>query len=338
MARRLWPAAPPAGLPDEHEEGDRRGEHDPDQRARATSRASARRAGSPARPSPPQPAMPNRLARLTPGASSRVAQLVAHGHERVDRLVSHRRLRLMVAEPSPFEEIGEPPDGSCARVEGEQGPLDVLERCLRGLPREPGGGEGGLHPRVGGDDRAAQVRVGPQVVERLVERGRDTSGRRPAWSADGGGGSSPLRAPRARAAPRGRSRPRPSAGAHCAPGLHQEACVPGACVRARLRPLLGIPEPVLEAAAASRIGQRDKRRDREEEHGREAGFDGRRLGRVPAARAWSRNAQTTATAAPAMTTEVEHVVERRPPSAPVRPARGAADGHARRPRRAPAGP
>ena len=106
---------------------------------------------------------------LHAGTSSECAELVAHRDERVHGVVPHRRLRLMVAEPSPFEEIGEPADGLGARVEGEEGTLDVLERRLGGVPRNPGCGEGGLHPGVGGDDRAAQVGIGPQVVERLVE-------------------------------------------------------------------------------------------------------------------------------------------------------------------------
>ena len=83
----------------------------------------------------------------------------------------------MLAEPSPFEEIGEPVDIGRARIEREQGALHVLERRLGVMPRQPGGGEGGLHPSVGGDDRAAQVGVGPQVVEGLVERGRKQLGR-----------------------------------------------------------------------------------------------------------------------------------------------------------------
>ena len=55
--------------------------------------------------------------------------------------------------------------------------LDVLERRLRRLvaaaPRAP---SAPLHAGVRGDDRAPQVGVGAQVVERLVERRRDASG------------------------------------------------------------------------------------------------------------------------------------------------------------------
>ena len=51
------------------------------------------------------------------GTSSDARKLVAHRDERVHRVVPHRRLRLMVAEPSPFEEIGQLADGVGARVE-----------------------------------------------------------------------------------------------------------------------------------------------------------------------------------------------------------------------------
>src|SRR5438132_1217955 len=37
------------------------------------------------------------------------------------------------------------------------------------IARARGGGEGCLHPCVGGDDRPAQIGIRPQVVERLVE-------------------------------------------------------------------------------------------------------------------------------------------------------------------------
>ena len=131
--RRLRPADL-AGVPDQRDEHDRRPRSRPRSRARATSRAAAARAGRPARrrrhergPDEPPRAVSRRRLQL------RGAKLVAHGAERVHGVVPHRRLRLMVAEPSPFEEIGEPADGSGARVEREERPLDVLERRLGGM-------------------------------------------------------------------------------------------------------------------------------------------------------------------------------------------------------------
>src|SRR5437763_1812686 len=85
---------------------------------------------------PTRPPLRQRASRTAARASRRNqlrrAKLVAHRDERVDRVVPHRRLRLMVAEPSPFEEIGERADGVSTRVKGEQGALDVLERRLGG--------------------------------------------------------------------------------------------------------------------------------------------------------------------------------------------------------------
>src|SRR5437764_9037538 len=83
----------------------------------------------------------------------------------------------MLAEPSPYEEVGELADGCGARVEREQRALDVLERRLGRFTWESGRAESGLHPGIGGDDRAAQVRVGAQIVERLVEGRREHLGR-----------------------------------------------------------------------------------------------------------------------------------------------------------------
>ena len=59
-------------------------------------------------------------------------------------------------------------------------PPQVLERRLRRVPREPVRGEHPLEPRVGGDHGAARVGLGAQVVERLVDGGRErvaTAGR-----------------------------------------------------------------------------------------------------------------------------------------------------------------
>ena len=82
----------------------------------------------------------------------------------------------MVAEPSPFEKIGEPPHRSGARIERDECALDVLERRLGGMPGQADRREGPLHPRVGGDDRAAKVGIGAQVVQRLVEGERHRLG------------------------------------------------------------------------------------------------------------------------------------------------------------------
>ncbi len=175
----------------------------------------------------------------------------------------------MLAELSPLEEIGETARRRSARLQLEQGALDVLERCLRRTAREPRCGERPLHPGVGGDDRAAQIRLRAQVVERFVEGERHRLL----------GGATP-RAER-RPAPRSARGPEradpgeepehdrdlvPAQVRAARPGLRRERAA-GRLRRARLRPLLGIPEPLLEAARRDR--PRDERRAREEEHGRE---------------------------------------------------------------------
>src|SRR4029079_6961553 len=76
----------------------------------------------------------------------------------------------MVAELCPLEEGGEPLRTVRARVEAAERPLHVLERSLRRMPRDAGTRERVLHARVRGDDRAAQVGIVAQVVDRLVER------------------------------------------------------------------------------------------------------------------------------------------------------------------------
>ncbi len=48
--------------------------------------------------------------------------------------------------------------------------LDVFERRLGRPPRKRGGFERPLHAGICRDDRAAQIRIAAQVVERLVER------------------------------------------------------------------------------------------------------------------------------------------------------------------------
>ena len=101
-----------------------------------------------------------------------------------------------------------------ARLQLEQRALEVLERRLRRAARQAGPRERPLHPRVRGDDRLAQIRLGAEVVERLVERERDGLLRRAprgaAPAAAGASGSRPRRRPRRRAG-RARPRPRPSA-------------------------------------------------------------------------------------------------------------------------------
>src|SRR4029077_6708666 len=85
----------------------------------------------------------------------------------------------MLAEPSPFEQIGQPTDSCGTGVQGEKCPLDVLERRLGGPTGEARDGESGLHPGVGRDDRASQVGVGTEVVERCVESRGENLGRSP---------------------------------------------------------------------------------------------------------------------------------------------------------------
>src|SRR5205085_86529 len=67
---------------------------------------------------------------------------------------------------------GEAPHRLRARVEGTKCSLEVLERRLGGATRQPGTGERSLHTSVRRDDRAAQVGIVPEIVERLVERDR----------------------------------------------------------------------------------------------------------------------------------------------------------------------
>ena len=70
----------------------------------ASSRPGARRGRRRARRSRPRPAAAGG-GRGSRRHRRRAAQLVAHGDERVDRLVPHRRLRIMLAELRPLEEI-----------------------------------------------------------------------------------------------------------------------------------------------------------------------------------------------------------------------------------------
>ena len=79
----------------------------------------------------------------------------------------------MLAEFRPLEQIGEPSYGGPACIELAQRTCEVLERRLRGAARNACGSERPLHARVRGDDRAADVWLGAEVVERLVERERD---------------------------------------------------------------------------------------------------------------------------------------------------------------------
>jgi hypothetical protein len=76
----------------------------------------------------------------------------------------------MGAELSPFEEVGQPPYRRRARVERVERALHILERSLRRPSWQSDGAKSVLHAGVRGHDRSAQVGVGAQVVERLVER------------------------------------------------------------------------------------------------------------------------------------------------------------------------
>ena len=82
----------------------------------------------------------------------------------------------MLRELSPFEQGGQPPSRLRADREVVQHPREVLERRLGRPSRQPVCGQDALQSRVGGDHRAARVRLGAQVVERLVHRRGEVGG------------------------------------------------------------------------------------------------------------------------------------------------------------------
>ena len=109
----------------------------------------------------------------------RPLQIVADRAQRADRVPLHRRVDLMPAEAGLLEELRQRLDGIAAGGHAEQHAAEVLERRLARLPAQAVTAEHALHPRVGGDHRPAGVRLGFEIVDRLVDRVRDVGGQRP---------------------------------------------------------------------------------------------------------------------------------------------------------------
>ena len=112
------------------------------------------------------------------GERARREQVVANRLQRRDRFLLHLRAHRMLRELSPFEQVGQPPSRLRADREVVEHPGEVLERRLGRPSRQPVRGQDTLQPRVGGDHCAARIRLGAQVVERLVHR-RGEVGREP---------------------------------------------------------------------------------------------------------------------------------------------------------------
>ena len=111
-------------------------------------------------------------------------KLVPNLFECVDRLLLHRGVHVMVRELSPREERRQAFDGLRVEREAVEDAREVLVRRLGRVPWNAVRREHALEAGVRGDDRAARVGLGPQVVERLVEDDRkllsEISGRAPA--------------------------------------------------------------------------------------------------------------------------------------------------------------
>ena len=131
------------------------------------------------------------------------AQLVADALECGDRVVLHLGRHIMLGELCPFEESGQ---AARRRRGSPRGSPRMRSRYSSGASgggaREAERCERPLEPRVGGDHGAARIRLGAEVVERLVQRGR--RGRATRGSEAGGG--SPARAVRHGRTSRQRSR------------------------------------------------------------------------------------------------------------------------------------
>ena len=113
---------------------------------------------------------------LLRGQRLRRQQVVAHRLERVDRLVLHLGPHSMLRELSPFEQIRE---SACRPVGHRQlgeHAAEIFERRLGRLARQAVPSEHALQPCVGGDDGAARVGLGPEIVQRLVDRLDDGRG------------------------------------------------------------------------------------------------------------------------------------------------------------------
>ncbi len=110
-------------------------------------------------------------------------QLLLHLLERLDRLVLHRGTHIVHREPRPCEQRRQAAGRPGRQRDLVENAFEVLLGRLGVTTREPGGGEGALHPRVRGDHRASWIALCPQVVERLAEhvgerlRGRLGGGR-----------------------------------------------------------------------------------------------------------------------------------------------------------------
>ena len=97
------------------------------------------------------------------------AQLLVHRLERLDCLLLHLRRHIVSRELRPCEERRQARGGAAADLEVGEDALQVLIGCLGRAAGEPVGGERALHASVGGDHGASRVRLGPEVVERLLQ-------------------------------------------------------------------------------------------------------------------------------------------------------------------------
>src|SRR5689334_25384885 len=91
-------------------------------------------------------------------------ELGAHAGERLDRVLLHRRVDLVRAVLRALEEPRQTAYGPPAHVQAVERALDVLERRLRFLPRDPVGRKGLLHAAVGIDNGRARVALGIEIL------------------------------------------------------------------------------------------------------------------------------------------------------------------------------
>ena len=106
----------------------------------------------------------------------RGSQLVTYLLEGLDRLLLHRRVDVVVRELSLREQARQARDGVGVGCEVAKHPAEVLVRRLGRVSRNAARRKNALHTSVRRDDRASWIRLGAEVVERVVECQRQLLG------------------------------------------------------------------------------------------------------------------------------------------------------------------